>query len=105
MACHASKLRWSLLRGGGTPLSPAEAFHLATAAGAAALGLKGVTGLLEPGAQADFLVVDPRIPDPARRAEDAPERILARLLYRSEPAMIRTTLIGGRPCHGTLPTA
>jgi guanine deaminase len=103
MACHVSKLRWSLLQGGGDPVSPEEAFHLATAGGAAALGLEGCAGTLAPGNRADFLVVDPRVPDPAGRTQDAPERILSRLLYRAEPTMIRATFVGGRLCHGTLP--
>lgn len=105
MACQASKLRWVLLRGGGEPVSPAEAFHLATAGGAAALGWSGCTGTLEAGSQADFLVVDPRVPDPAGRALDAPERVLSRLIYRADPAMIRATLVQGQVCHGTLPAA
>ena len=41
------------------PLSHAEAFHLATARGAAALGVEGLTGTLAVGSFFDALVVDP----------------------------------------------
>jgi cytosine/adenosine deaminase-related metal-dependent hydrolase len=103
MACTASKLRWAETRGeADRPLKPAEALHLATAGGARALGLEGVTGTLDPGSAADLVVVDPRTPDPAGRAEDAPERMLSRLLYRGERAMVRATVVAGRVCHGTL---
>lgn len=103
MACTASKLRWADTRGGADrPLRPAEALHLATAGGARALGLEGVTGTLDAGSAADFVVVDPRVPDPAGRAEDAPDRVLSRLLYRGEQAMVKATVVSGRTCHGTL---
>lgn len=103
MACTASKLRWADTRGDADrPLRPAEALHLATAGGAHVLGLEGVTGTLDAGGAADFVVVDPRVPDPAGRAEDAPERVLSRLLYRGEQAMVRATVVDGRACHGSL---
>ncbi|MFN8011614.1 MAG: guanine deaminase [Holophagaceae bacterium] len=103
MACTASKLRWADVRGDADrPLRPAEALHLATAGGARALGLEGVTGTLDAGSAADFLVVDPRVPDPAGRSEDLPERVLSRLLYRGEQAMVAATVVAGRVCHGSL---
>ena len=40
------------------PLNFTEAFHLATAAGAASLGVEGLTGALEAGALFDAIVVD-----------------------------------------------
>lgn len=103
MACTASKLRWADTRGDADrPLRPAEALHLATAGGARALGLEGVTGTLDAGSAADFLVVDPRVPDPAGRSEDAPERVLSRLIYRGAQAMVKATVVAGRVCHGSL---
>jgi guanine deaminase len=103
MACTASKLRWADTRGDADrPLRPAEALHLATAGGARVLGLAGVTGTFDPGSAADFVVVDPRVVDPGERAEDAPERVLSRLLYRGDRAMVKATVVAGRACHGSL---
>jgi guanine deaminase len=104
MACTVSKLRWADTRGeADRPLKPAEALHLATAGGAQALGLPGCGGTLDAGQAADFLVVDPRRPDPAGRAEDAADRVLSRLIYRAEAAMVRAVFVGGRRCSGALP--
>ncbi len=103
MACTASKLRWADARSDADrPLRPAEALHLATAGGARALGLEGVTGTLDGGSAADLVVVDPRVPDPAGRVEDAPDRVLSRLLYRAEKAMVKAAVVAGRACHGSL---
>ncbi len=111
MACQVSKLRWAEAHNrepeadhrADRPLNAAEAFHLATAAGAEALGQAPRFGTLDPGKEADFLVVDPRWSDPADRSEDAPERVLSRLLYRADPRMVRGTFVRGRACHGTPP--
>lgn len=109
MACTVSKLRWAEAHhrdpqadlSADKPLGPTEAFHLATAAGGRALGAP--VGRLEAGLEADFLVVDPMVVDPAERTMDPAERVLARLLYRSDPRMVKATLVRGRPCHGILP--
>lgn len=86
------------------PLAPAEAFHLATAGAAACLGLEGRIGKLEPGMDADFLVVDPRVTDPAKdRPADAPERLLSRLVYRAQPGLVRAAHVRGRRCHPAEP--
>ena len=82
------------------PISPAEAFHLATLHGARALGLEAVIGSLDAGKEADFLIVDPARVDPAgARASEPAEEVLSRLLYRSEPGMVRATYVRGRRCH------
>jgi len=125
MACTASKLRWAdqhtqgrRLDGLGLPeadrarihqalglepdppIAPAQAFALATLGGARALGMGDRIGSLEPGKEADFIVVDPARVDPAPdRGPEPAEQMLGRLLYRSRPAMVRASYVRGRLCH------
>lgn len=126
-ACTASKLRWAerqnmaarlKLQGvldersraevirvlglySDAPLDPLEAFRLATLGGAEALGWADRIGSLEAGKEADLVVVDPRVVDPAPdRGPEPPERVLSRMLYREHPGMIRATYVRGRKCYG-----
>jgi guanine deaminase len=125
MACTASKLRWAEQRTQGKrlaglglpeadrervfqaleltpdpPLTPAEAFALATLGGARALGLGDRIGSLQSGKEADFILVDPKAVDPApARAAESAGQVLGRLLYRSSARMIRASYVRGRLCH------
>jgi guanine deaminase len=125
MACTASKLRWAdqqiqgrrLLDLGlpeperarihqalglepDLPIDPVQAFALATLGGARALGLGDRIGSLEPGKEADFIVVDPAREDPAPRRDPEPaHQVLGRLLYRSGAGMVRASYVRGRLCH------
>ena len=125
MVCTASKLRWagqsnqarSLERLGlppaererivqaldlqpDPPVAPALAFLLATLGGARALGLGDRIGSLDPGKEADFIVVDPAWADPAPSREPEPAgQVLGRLLYRGGAGMVRASYVRGRRCH------
>ena len=82
------------------PIDPTQALRLATLDGARALGLDAVTGSLESGKDADFIVVDPSRVDPApSRGPEPAAQVLSRLLYRAAPEMIRATYVRGRLCH------
>ncbi len=74
------------------------AFHLATRGGAEALGLGERVGSLEAGFDADFLVVDPRLPAPLGEVSEDPARVLAHLAYRANPRMVRAAFVRGRRC-------
>lgn len=81
------------------PVGPVQAFHLATLGGAKALGLEAQIGSLAVGKDADFVVVDPRMVDPAPdRAPEPPEQVLSRMLYREHPGMVRATYVRGVRC-------
>jgi guanine deaminase len=79
-------------------LDAVGAFHLATRGGAKALGLGDRLGLLEPGFEADFLVVDVRLADPLNRVSSDPAHVLSKLIYRSDPRLVQTAYVRGRRC-------
>ena len=90
-ACQAAKLR-------DEPVDVATAFHLATQGGARALGWGDRLGSLDRGKGADFILVDPALADPLGREDGAPEQVLARLLYRPRPGLVRGAFVQGRRC-------
>ncbi|EYF03930.1 guanine deaminase [Chondromyces apiculatus] len=77
----------------GTRLTPAELFTLATLGGATALDLQGRVGSLDPGKEADFLVV--RCPDHITTEEG----ILAQLAFASDESTIQRVYVRGAQVH------
>ncbi len=85
----------------GTSLDPFRALHLATAGGARALGLADRIGGLQPGQEADFVVLDDQAtPLLARRTAGASlfDRLFALQILGDDRA-IAATFLAGRRAH------
>jgi guanine deaminase len=84
------------------PLSPIEAFYLATLGGARVLGLGDRLGTLQPGREADLVVLDPKAtPLLALRTGRARsiEEILSVLMTIGDDRAVRATYVAGRLAH------
>jgi guanine deaminase len=91
----------------GSSLDPFRALHLATAGGARALGLADRIGGLQPGQEADFILLDDKAtPLLARRTAGASlfDRLFALQILGDDRAVAATWLAGkrvhrrGSPC-------
>uniref|UniRef100_UPI0003778B86 guanine deaminase n=1 Tax=Actinoalloteichus spitiensis TaxID=252394 RepID=UPI0003778B86 len=86
----------------GHPLPAPRAFYLATLGGARALRLDGAIGSLQPGREADFVVLDwaatPVLRRRTRRARTLSERLLA-LMTLGDDRAVTATYVLGRPRH------
>lgn len=79
-----------------------DLFYLATLGGAKALRLDGRIGNLEPGKEADFLVLDPRATPLLRRRLAACRSFAEKLFVLSllgDDRVIRHTYVAGAPAH------
>jgi guanine deaminase len=88
----------------GISLAPHELWWQHTAGAAEALGLAGVVGNLQPGCEADFIVIDPSAtPLLARKTAIASslEELLFSLIVLGDDRAIERVYIEGRP--GALP--
>ena len=89
----------------GTSLDPFRALHLATAGGARVMGLADRIGGLQPGQEADFVVLDPAAtPLLARRTAGASlhDRLFALQILGDDRA-IAATFVAGRQLHRRAP--
>ena len=89
------------------PLRPAEAFYLATQGGARALGKAQTIGTLDPGKEADLIVVDLAALLPYPKSSDAlgelsTEDVLALCVYRGGPHANVETYVRGRCVYQAL---
>jgi guanine deaminase len=84
----------------GEPLSAAQLWYWAARGGAVALGWQDHVGRLEPGFDADIIVIDPRAtPLVARRTARAEsfEEMLFALIVLGDDRVVRETFIAGHP--------
>lgn len=84
----------------GTPLHPSQLWWLATAGSARTLGMDGVIGNLQVGAEADVIVVDlastPAISQRSARADDIWEAIFPTIMMGDDRAISATYVAGER---------
>jgi len=82
----------------GLSLTPGQLWWQHTAGAAAALGLGGVVGNLQPGCEADFVVLDPKAtPLLARKTAQASslDELLFALIVLGDDRVVRSTMVAG----------
>ncbi|MEY2736823.1 MAG: hypothetical protein RLZ58_2232 [Pseudomonadota bacterium] len=83
----------------GLCLAPAQLWWQHTAGAAAALGLDGVVGNLQPGCEADFVIIDPRATPMLERKTtqaDSLDELLFALIVLGDDRAIQRTVTAGR---------
>ena len=85
----------------GPVISPLDWIRLGTLAGAEALGLEDAIGSLETGKEADVIAVDPAFIAPISGiADEDPDDLVSRLIFRAHPDMVRAAWVRGRRLEG-----
>ena len=93
---------YKVARMGGTYLPALRMFYLATLGGARSMQLEGTIGNFVPGAEADFVVLDPKAtPLLARRSErtDSLEELLFAIALLGDDRTVAATYAAGAPVH------
>jgi guanine deaminase len=105
VAAYAQMARRSLADDDAAVLTPFDWLRLGTLDGARTLGLDDVIGSLEPGKEADLIVVDPAFTMPlhGQIPDDDPSDLASRLIFRAHPDMVRGTWVRGRRLAGPRP--
>ncbi len=87
----------------GVSLRPGHLWWMHTAGAARALGLEGVVGNLQPGCEADFLVLNPQatplLARKARQARNLDERLFS-LIVLGDDRVVERVVVNGRPAGG-----
>lgn len=97
---HVHNARRLLLEDTPCEVTPAVALYLATLGGATALGLDAVTGSLEAGKDADFVVLDATALGAAAADSAADlDRLLSRLVFVADDRIVERTYVRGRLCY------
>jgi guanine deaminase len=100
-AIYIHNARRFSISNGGFDVSPATVLYLATLGGAKALALDAITGSLEPGKDADFVVLDssafPDLPSDSQMGDL--EKLLSRLVFLGDDRMVERTYVRGRICY------
>jgi len=101
-AMESSKT-WNLLHPDRSQIemSLGRALFMATASGAQALGAGAYLGKLEPGYQADFVVLDDTCINPWSDCQlfQQPVQRLQRIIYHGEAALVRATFVAGEAVY------
>ncbi len=100
-AIYVHNARCLPLANSGFDVTPGLVLYLATLGGARALGLGRTTGSLEPGKDADFVVLDLSSFDQslANRGEGEVDKLLSRLVFLSDDRNVEQTYVRGRLCY------
>jgi guanine deaminase len=82
-------------------LGPLDWLRMGSLAGAQALGLDDRIGSLEVGKEADLIAIDPSfVASVSDHADDDPEDLMSRLIFRAHPDMVRAAWVRGRRLDG-----
>jgi len=99
---YAQLARRSLAGDEGAVLGPLDWLRMGTLEGARSLGLDNRIGSIEVGKEADLIAVDPSFVAAVdgAPADDDPEDLMSRLIFRAHPDMVRAAWVRGRRLEG-----